>query len=211
LWLPRSQVTSAASQAPSITIGSGGITKASPAVVTYTGTDPANGDYVVMTVNGMYQMNGRVVRVANVNTGSNTFEAEGVDSTLYDTCTSGSAQVITFGTTLDTLRNPSPNQPEIKFEDITTIHDSEDQQIPVGATAGSFNFEAVWDGANAGNVAMRAAFIARTERAFKFVFANGKIFVFNGYVGAASMPGGSGIATFSVSIAMKKLGTEYAS
>ena len=35
-----------------------GITKASPGVVTYTGTDPSNGDYVFLSVSGMHQLTG---------------------------------------------------------------------------------------------------------------------------------------------------------
>ena len=56
------------------------ISKASPGVVTYTGTDPSNGDYHLLEVQGMTQINNRVVRVANVNGGSNTYEAEGINT-----------------------------------------------------------------------------------------------------------------------------------
>ena len=67
------------------------ITKANPAVVTYSGADTyANGDKVAITgVVGMGQVNNREFTVANVNTGANTFELSGVDSTNYDTYTSG--------------------------------------------------------------------------------------------------------------------------
>ena len=52
-----------------------GITQANPGVVTYTGTDPANGDIVyIADVVGMTQVNGRSYKVANVNGGANTFE-----------------------------------------------------------------------------------------------------------------------------------------
>ncbi len=56
-----------------------GISQASPGVVTYTGTDPANGDHVdVSGVVGMTEVNGRRFKVANVNTGANTFELQTV-------------------------------------------------------------------------------------------------------------------------------------
>lgn len=71
------------------------ITKASVAVVTYSGSDTyANGDRVYITgVLGMTQVNNREFIVANVNTGSNTFEIQDsngtdVNSTAYDTYTS---------------------------------------------------------------------------------------------------------------------------
>lgn len=80
-----------------------GITKASPAVCTYTGgTDPANGNYVLFTSNGMTQINKRIFRVANVNGAGNTFELEGVDSTTYGTFSSGSFQIVTFNTSFAT-------------------------------------------------------------------------------------------------------------
>jgi hypothetical protein len=41
-----------------------GITKASPAVATYVGADPSNGDYIVITATGMTEVDGRIFRVA---------------------------------------------------------------------------------------------------------------------------------------------------
>lgn len=73
-----------------------GITQADPAVVTYAGADTyANGDRVILSgVAGMHQVNGREFIVANVNTGTNTFELQTVDavdldSTGYDAYVSG--------------------------------------------------------------------------------------------------------------------------
>lgn len=73
-----------------------GITKANPAVVTYSGADTyANGERVYITgVVGMTQVNNREFKVANVNTAANTFELQdsdgnNVNSTGYDTYTSG--------------------------------------------------------------------------------------------------------------------------
>lgn len=75
-----------------------GITKANPAVLTYSGADTyANGDRVYVTgVLGMTQVNNREFIVANVNAGANTFElqeyiggaAVNVNSTAYDTYSS---------------------------------------------------------------------------------------------------------------------------
>jgi len=101
-----------------------GITKANPGVVTYTGTDPTNGDYVKMDTLGMFQVDDKVYRVANENAGANTFELEGEDTTLYDTFVSGTGQVITFGTTINTLTGLTANGGNFDFLDITTIHES---------------------------------------------------------------------------------------
>lgn len=67
------------------------ITKANPAVVTYTGADTyANGDQVYISgVVGMTEVNNRRFTVANVNVGANTFELSGVNSTGYTTYSSG--------------------------------------------------------------------------------------------------------------------------
>ena len=76
-----------------------GVTKANPAVLTYSGADTyANDDRVYVTgVVGMTQLNNREFIVKNVNAGLNTFELYervggadvAVNSTGYDTYTSG--------------------------------------------------------------------------------------------------------------------------
>lgn len=74
-----------------------GISNASQAVLSYTGTDPANGDEVyVSTVIGPMAsfVNGRNFKIANVNAGANTFEllymdGTPVDSTAFGLYTSG--------------------------------------------------------------------------------------------------------------------------
>lgn len=62
-----------------------GITAANPPVLTYTGTDPSNGDHVdVSAVVGMEEVNNRRFRVSNVDTVGNTFELQTVDSANVD-------------------------------------------------------------------------------------------------------------------------------
>ena len=75
-----------------------GITNTNPAVVTYSGADNyTNGDSIYIEgVSGMPEVNGREFTVANVNTGSNTFELSGINSTAYGTYVSdGEVSVIT--------------------------------------------------------------------------------------------------------------------
>ena len=73
-----------------------GVTKANPAVATYVGTDPTNGDrFAIASVAGMTQLNGNTYMVANVNTAANTCElwaqdgSAPIDSSAYGTYTSG--------------------------------------------------------------------------------------------------------------------------
>lgn len=62
------------------------ITKADPGVLTYVGTDPANGDWMYINgVQGMSEVNGRYVKVTNLNTGAKTFELYDVDDVRVDT------------------------------------------------------------------------------------------------------------------------------
>lgn len=78
------------------------VTQANPAVVTYSGADNySNGDSVyIEDVVGMTELNGYEFTVANVDTGANTFELSGVDSTAYGAYTSGgTVAVITEVTT----------------------------------------------------------------------------------------------------------------
>ena len=69
------------------------ISNASPGVVTYTGTDPSNGDevYISGVVGNMANyINGRHFKIANVDTGANTFELQDMTSTNFDTTSLGS-------------------------------------------------------------------------------------------------------------------------
>ena len=71
------------------------ISAASPAVCTYTGTDPANGDHVDLSgLVGMESLNGLRVVVSNVDAGANTFEMKflsgsNVTGSAYGTYSSG--------------------------------------------------------------------------------------------------------------------------
>lgn len=104
------------------------ISKANPGVVSSTSHGIANGAYVLLTIQGMNQVNNRVFRLANQ--AANTFELEGEDTTLYDTFTSGVAQEITFGTTLSTITGVTVSGGDFQKEPTTTIHDLQGSQIP---------------------------------------------------------------------------------
>jgi hypothetical protein len=70
-----------------------GITNANPAVLTYTGTDPVNGQEVYISgitgAIGTY-LNGRNFKIANVNGGANTFELQYMDGTNVNSTSMGS-------------------------------------------------------------------------------------------------------------------------
>lgn len=183
-----------------------GITKADPAVVTATGHGFSNGDYVVLTVQGMHQLNGKVVRVANQT--ANTFECEGVDSTTFETFSSGTAEAITFGTSITTATTMSATGGDFDFIDTTTIHVNVKTQIPGLANPITYTFDNLWDIADAGQVAMKEATDTQAQRAFKFTFGSGgPIMVFTGYVGFAGAPTGNAQDKVTASAVITAFGT----
>lgn len=166
------------------------ITKASPAVISSTAHGYSNGDYVLLKVQGMYQMNYKVVRVAS--TATDSFAAEGVDSTLFETFSSGTAEKITFGTSITTATSISSAGGDFDFIDTTTIHSNVKSQIPGLPNPLNYTFDNLWDSTDAGQVAMKAASDAQAQKCFKFTFGTGgKIMVFCGYVGHSGAPTGN--------------------
>lgn len=201
-------VQSALSAAKTITA----ITKANPGVVSSTAHGYSNGDIVFLSISGMYQLNDKVVRVAGVATDS--FQIEGVDTTLFDTFSSGTAEKITFGTSITTATNVTVSGGNFEFIDATTIHGNSKTQIPGLPEATSFQMDHIHDISDAGLLALKAATDTQSKRAFKFQWGTGgQIMLFAGYVGASLVPTGSGqqlVTTPSV-ITMNSTPTYYAS
>ena len=116
-----------------------GITKAAPGVITSTAHGLANGDIVLLLIQGMVELNGRLFKV--VSTAANTFSIAGIDgvtgldTTLFNTFSSGSAQKVTLGTSITGVQDFQFGGGEIKVTDSTTVNDVVDTQIVVGASA----------------------------------------------------------------------------
>jgi hypothetical protein len=172
------------------------ISKAAPGVVTAT-HDFSNGDYVVLTVQGMFQLNGKVFRVCNIST-TVSFQLEdisggtGISTVSYDTFTSGTAEKITFGTSITTATSIDASGGDFSYIDTTTIHTNQKTQIPGAAEPITKKFEHLWDITDAGQIAMKAASDAQAQRAFKLTYGtSGPIEVFTGYVGFTGSPNGS--------------------
>lgn len=168
------------------------ITKANPGVATYVGADPANGDYIYLSsILGMSELDDRIFRVANDNAGANTLELEAENTTSYGTFSSGNMQVVTFGTTLAIVTDLSVSGGDFDQIDTTTIHDSVKKQIPGAASPIVLSGSCIWDVADAGFVALKAASDIKAKRGVKISFANGQKTVFTGYIGFTGMPTGS--------------------
>jgi hypothetical protein len=167
------------------------------ATATVTAThDFAAGDFVVFSVLGMHQLNGRVFRVLSVST-TVSFVIEGtgaasLDTSAFSAFTSGTCNKITFGTSITTATSMSASGGDFDFIDTTTIHDNVKSQVPGTANPLSYSFDNIWDPADSGQIAMKSASDSQAQRAFKLTFGTGgKIAVFTGYVGFTGAPTGS--------------------
>ena len=180
------------------------ITKASPGVCSSTTHGYSNGDYVLLTVQGMYQVNYRVFRVASV--AADTFALEGEDSTNYGTFVSGTAAKITFGTSLATLTSINASGGDFDFIDTTTIHDNIKTQVPGLPNPATYTFDSFWDPSDAGLVSLKSASDSQAQRAILFAFANGQKFTFNAYVGCSLSPTGSAQDLIKTSVVFTALG-----
>lgn len=202
-------IESALSAANTITA----VSKANPAVATSNGHALATGDYFRTDIEGMYQIDDRVFRASAVS--SNSFALEGEDSSLYDTFTSGNAKVITFGTTMATVRGLTAGGGDFDFIDITTVHDNIRKQVPGLPQASNYSLENLWDASDTALIALKTAADNQSLKAFKFAFAGGtgpKV-VFLGYVGATLLPTGTAqdVVVTPVTITMFGRPTVYSS
>ena len=130
-----------------------------------------------------------VARVSS--SAANTFNLEGVDTTNFDTFTSGNCYKITFGTTLSTAVGLSASGGDFDFIDVTTIHDNVKKQVPGAANPATFSFTSIWDVADAGLLALKSASDNQAQRAIRITFANGQKLVFTGYIGCTLLPVGN--------------------
>lgn len=191
-------------------------TNAAPGVFTSVAHGLSNGDIVLLEVQGMVEVNGRLFKV--VNKATDTFQiadvdgTNGVDTTGYGTFTSGTAKKVTLGTSIDGVQEFSPQGGDIKTVDSTTVSDTQDREIVVGASAMSYNLTMQWDPSSAAQQAMIAAFQTRANKGFKVLWPDGAYILFYGTVGYTGAPGGSnqGITTSPARIAMAGPLTTYA-
>lgn len=197
------QMQSAIGAAQTIT----GISKANPGVVTTSGTLPTNGQYVLLIVTGMTQVNQRVFKVAGAS--GSTFNI-GVDTSLFDTFAAGSFQVITLGLSFSSLRDIQSQGGDPVFEDTTTIHDPQDTQAIVSSSPLSFSATADWDPSDATLKACNTAFVTRTTRVMRLADPDGSEYLFNSYVNAPLNPTVSGKKKVTpLSWSLSAAGTAY--
>lgn len=166
-----------------------GISKANPAVVTYTGANPANGDYIALTdMFGMTEFQDAVVKVANVNGGGKTFETKNQNSSGYGTFVSGNMAGITFGLEIGDATGFSISGFEQQFAEYNLLRDRITRKVPTTVSGGTLEVPMLWDPASAMAQAVLTAADSAQRLAFKVLFPDGLEMLFYGYIGSSGMP-----------------------
>jgi hypothetical protein len=168
-----------------------GITKANPAVVSYSGADPANGAWVLMRASGMSEADFLVARVANVNAGANTLELEGVDSTDFGTFSSGSMAVLAVNIGMSTVTDVSASGGDANFRNRRTIHVLRGTNVPTEINPVTLNLTSDWIPGDPALAALRKATRRLSPLACVFTFADGTKMAAAAYAAASLAPGGS--------------------
>jgi hypothetical protein len=184
------------------------ISKANPGVVTYTGTDPVNGDFVILEVAGMVEVTKRVFRVANVNGAGNTFELEGEDTTNYSTfvATGSTATVVATFQSMTTVQDVNASGGDPEFADVTTVHNQIRRRVPTVFSPSSYQFGCIFDATDAAMLRLIALTEARTPEAIVFTFSNNAQFCFLAYAAASGAPTGAAQDVVKTNVSLESQG-----
>lgn len=165
------------------------ISKASPAVITYAGADPANGNYAALVdMFGMTELEDALVKVSAVDTVGNTFAAEDQNATGFGTFVSGNMQIVTLATEIGDGTGFTISGFEQQFAEYNLLRDRITRKIPTNVSAGSIEIPMLWDPNDATSQAIRVAADTAAKTGFKVVFSDGLEMLFFGYIGASGMP-----------------------
>lgn len=183
------------------------ISKANPGVVTHHGSQLTNGDYALMSVQGMRELHNRIARAANSAAGSPpTFQVEGVNTAPFGTFTEGTIEEITFGTSLNTITGVTASGGDPEFDDQTTVHDDIRVQAPTVNSPFQISMESIWDPADAGLLALKAASDLKVAKAVRVTFADGAKIAFLAYIACTMIPTGQAPGKVTTSITFTSLG-----
>jgi hypothetical protein len=184
-----------------------GITKASTAVVTSATHGYANGDVVVLeNIVGMTELDGQIVRVANV--AASTYELEGIDSTLFGTFTSGGGRKISAWQTLGEARSVNAGSVSLNRLDASTLLDSEKQYVLGQPDTPEISFEALSNPFAPAAQKVEAAARSGAALGFRLTLSDNSKRLFRGLVSlpAESIPlGALATATFSATQIKRRL------
>jgi hypothetical protein len=199
--------------AASVTITA--ITKANPGVVTYTGTDPTEGDILVIDsqIAGMVELANQVARVNNLASTANTLELEGLDTSAFSTLSGTSAfKVVSAWSTLGYARNLSAGSASLDKKDATVLLDPIKQYLLGQPDTPEITVDSISDPLSEAQMIVEAAAYSAAPLAFRVTLSDGSKRIFAGYVSLPSenIPLGD-IITSSFSIVQLGRRLAYAS
>ena len=166
------------------------ITKANPGVVTSTSHGYTNGNYVILpNIAGMKELNGRLVRVANIT--ANTWEIEGVDTTNFGTFSSGTSLLASMTKAASTFVDVNASGGEAADVPTETIHDTIAKPIPGLKSALKYDMSSIWDPTDPCLIECKLADDTLSYRGLLFSFSTGQKAGCAAYTSAPLAPTGS--------------------
>lgn len=157
------------------------VTKSATPEVTYTGTDPSDGDLVVFTVTaGMTELDGFIGRVDSVDANANTCTLEGIDTTGFATFTAGTLKKVSTWTPAADVRTVSMSDNAPPTIDITRMSDRRQRQRLGRAAAQTVTLNCILVPASPSLLVMQAAEAAGDDIAVKIEFKTGETVLFYG-------------------------------
>lgn len=166
-----------------------GITNASQAVATSTAHGLANGDFVEVT-SGWSRLTNKVVRVANVT--ANTFELEGIDTTLTGIYPAGSgtgsARKITGWTQLSQILSSGSNGGEQQFTEFQFLESDAQKRIPTTKSAAGLTFSIADDPTQPGYILASTANDDRLPRGVRISLPSNSKLLYNAYISLNKTP-----------------------
>lgn len=147
------------------------ISKASTAVINSTAHGFANGDWIWLeSVEGMIEMRGRLVRAAGVTT--DTFQAEGVDSTSFATFTAGTCKKVTAFVTASEAADIQSSGGDARTVDTSVLLDDEDQEEFVSNAPVRYNLTNQFAVSSAAQALASSLSDTNAQAPFKITFKN---------------------------------------
>ena len=165
------------------------ITNANPGVVTYTGTDPTDGDIIVIDadIDGMSELAQQVVRVSAESTSGNTLELEGLNTTNFGTFSGTSSfQIVSAWSTLGYARSLNAGSASPNKIDATVLLDSIKKYLLGQSDVPEITVESISDPLSEASQIIEQAALDATCLAFRVTLSDGSKRVFGGYVSLPS-------------------------
>lgn len=165
------------------------ITNANPAVATATAHGLVNGDFVEI-VSGWSRLTNKIVRVSGSTV--NTFNLEGIDTTLTSIYPAGSgtgtfARVTGF-TQLSQILSSASNGGETQFLEFQFLESDAQKRIPTFKSAAGLTFTIADDATLPGYILAGVANDDRLPRAVRVTLASGAILLYNAYISLNRTP-----------------------